>query len=113
MRTKVATLIVTAILSVLFAVPASANGVHPCPSAVKRCTPPPPLHTVTPIPPRPDGLVGMRLCVTTTWRHLHTHQPYTKKGEVCTFTKDMWLPKSYKVLGVFPDGKTLIVQRPR
>lgn len=68
--------------------------------------------TPTPVAPHPrhSSVVSAPLCVTTTWRALHTHRPKTRPGQVCRLTSDMWLPRSWRVLG--PLGSTLLVQRP-
>jgi hypothetical protein len=51
------------------------------------------------------------LCVTTTWRARHTHQPKTRPGAVCLLTEDMWMPSRYEVLGVFATGHWYDVRR--
>lgn len=61
------------------------------------------------------------LCVTTTWRAKHTHRPKTRPGQTCLLTEDMWLPRSWRILGVWASGVwsdedrfvALVVQRPR
>jgi hypothetical protein len=55
-------------------------------------------------------VIVVPLCVTTTWRHLHTGQPKTKPGQTCRLTPGMWLPRSWVVLE--HHGRTLIVARP-
>lgn len=54
------------------------------------------------------------LCVTTTWRALHTHRPKTRPGQVCRMGDGMWLPDSWLILDVVvvAGEPYLLVRRP-
>lgn len=79
-------------------------------AAPAQAAPQPGTPTPTAPHPRVFHAATAPLCVTTTWRALHTHEPKTRPGQVCRFVPGMWLPRSWRVLG--PVGSALLVQRP-
>jgi hypothetical protein len=60
--------------------------------------PPTPRPRLAPAPHFSIPDVQPPLCVTTQWRSKHTHKPITRPGTVCILTRDMWKPKSWRVL---------------
>jgi hypothetical protein len=44
--------------------------------------------------------VVVPLCVSTTWRHERTGQPFTKPGQSCQVREGMWIPSSWVRVGV-------------
>ncbi len=78
---------------------------HGAPNIPTPTVPYPAPHTRQPVAP---------LCVTTTWRALHTHRPKTRPGQVCRMDDGMWLPDSWLILGVVVvNGQPyLLVKRP-
>lgn len=64
-----------------------------------------------PAPHQRPAPVAPPLCVSTTWRAIHTGRPKTRPGQVCRFTRGMWLPSSWVVVGRWSAGSWLVRAR--